>query len=51
MAERLHAGVGSLGVKRYYVLIEGPSTGQSDDRILDVKAQGAPSAWGQIARM
>ena len=46
MAERLHAGVGSLGVKRYYVLIEGPSTGQSDDRILDVKAQGAPSAWG-----
>lgn len=48
VAERLHAGVGSLGVKRYYVLIEGPSTGQSDDRILDVKAQGAPSAWGLL---
>lgn len=48
VAERLHAGVGSLGVNRYYVLIEGSSTGQSDDRILDVKAQGAPSAWGWI---
>lgn len=45
VAQRLHAGVGSLGTTRYYVLIEGATTSQSDDRILDVKAQGAPSGW------
>jgi uncharacterized protein (DUF2252 family) len=45
VAKRLHAGVGSLGATRYYVLIEGATTSQSDDRILDVKAQGAPSGF------
>jgi uncharacterized protein (DUF2252 family) len=45
LAKRLHAGVGSLGSPRYYVLIEGATTSQSDDRILDVKAEGAPSGW------
>jgi uncharacterized protein (DUF2252 family) len=49
VAQRLHAGVGSLGTTRYYVLIDGKTTGQDDDRILDVKAQAAPSAWGRIA--
>jgi len=48
VAARLHAGVGSQGSTRYYVLIEGPSTSQSDDRILDVKAQGNPSAWSYV---
>jgi len=49
VAERLHAGLGSLGATRYYVLIEGPTTGQDDDRILDVKAQGTPSAFGYLS--
>ncbi len=45
VAQRLHAGIGSLGTTRYYVLIEGATTSQDDDRVLDVKAQGTPSAW------
>lgn len=45
VAERLHAGLGSLGMRRYYVLIEGASSAQDDDRILDVKAQRQPSAY------
>ncbi|MET0405406.1 MAG: DUF2252 family protein [Cystobacter sp.] len=45
VARRLHAGLGSLGVARYYVLIEGATSSQDDDRLLDVKAQRAPSAW------
>lgn len=49
VAARLHAGVGSLGMRRYYVLIEGASTAQSDDRILDVKAVGFPAAWSYAA--
>lgn len=48
VAQRLHAGVGSLGTNRYSVLIEGASAGQGDDRILDIKAQGAPSAWSWL---
>lgn len=48
-ALRLHAGVGSLGTTRYYVLIEGAGAGQDDDRILDIKAQGDPSAWPYLA--
>lgn len=49
VARRLHAGLGSLGTTRYYVLIEGATTSQSDDRILDMKAQAAPSAAPWIA--
>jgi len=45
VGKRLHAGIGSLGVPRYYVLIEGATSSGSDDRILDVKAEGAPSGW------
>lgn len=44
VARRLEAGTGSLGVDRFYVLVEGPSTRNGDDLILDVKAQGAPAA-------
>ena len=49
VAQRLHAGIGSLGVTRYYVLIEGATTSQDDDRILDVKAQRTPSAWPHLS--
>jgi len=45
VAQRLHAGIGSLGTTRYYVLIEGATSGQDDDLILDVKAQAAPTAY------
>jgi uncharacterized protein (DUF2252 family) len=48
VAERLHAGIGSLGATRYYVLIEGPTSGQDDDRILDVKAQTTPTPWAYL---
>lgn len=37
MARRLNAGVGSLPAYRYYVLLEGKSTDDDDDRILDLK--------------
>jgi uncharacterized protein (DUF2252 family) len=43
-AQRLHAGLGSLGTTRYYELLEGATPSQSDDRLLDMKAQSAPSA-------
>jgi len=48
VAERLHAGLGSLGATRYYVLIEGPTSGPDDDRILDVKAQTTPTPWSYL---
>jgi len=44
MARRLHAGTGSLGTPRFYVLIEGESSSTDDDRILDVKRQISPTA-------
>ena len=37
ICQRLQAGGGSLGVLRYYVLIEGPTTSQDDDILLDIK--------------
>lgn len=43
--KRENAGTGSLGLPRYYILIEGASTDPSDDRILDVKLQSAPSSY------
>ncbi len=45
VARRLLAGTGSLGTPRFYALIEGPSTDDDDDRILDVKEQKAPTPW------
>ncbi|MBO1002470.1 DUF2252 family protein [Pseudogracilibacillus auburnensis] len=40
IARRVNAGLGSLGYDRYYILIEGETTSDDDDIILDVKAQG-----------
>ncbi|MCI5146288.1 MAG: DUF2252 domain-containing protein, partial [Candidatus Electrothrix sp. AR3] len=45
VAERLLAGTGSLGTKRYYVLIEGERSRGGDDIILDIKHQGTASAY------
>ncbi|QNI02216.1 DUF2252 family protein [Halomonas sp. SH5A2] len=44
-ARRLDAGTGSLGVDRYYVLIEGGADHEHDDIILDVKEQVTPEAY------
>jgi uncharacterized protein (DUF2252 family) len=43
VADRLDAGIGSLGTPRYYVLIEGPTTSPDDDIILDVKQASEPT--------
>ncbi|MYL22371.1 DUF2252 domain-containing protein [Halomonas alkaliantarctica] len=45
IARRLDAGTGSLGLERYYVLIEGGRDHEHDDVILDVKEQVAPEAY------
>jgi len=45
IARRLLAGTGSLGVPRYYVLIEGDGESEEDDHILDVKWQTKPTAY------
>jgi uncharacterized protein (DUF2252 family) len=37
---KLGSGIGSLGKYRYYLLIEGPSSGTDDDRILEMKQEG-----------
>ena len=49
VAKRINAGTGSLGTERYYVLIEGQSGDDNDDRILDVKLQGLPSIYPYIS--
>lgn len=49
VAQRLHAGLGSLGSSRYYVQIEGETTSPDDDVILDIKLQGPPSAYRSLA--
>ena len=43
VARRLGAGTGSLGVTRYYLLVEGSSDDIDDDVILDVKQQVGPT--------
>ncbi|WP_314588319.1 cadherin-like beta sandwich domain-containing protein [Paenibacillus terrigena] len=42
IAARIYQGLGSIGVKRFNVLIEGPSSGNDDDMILDVKEESPP---------
>jgi len=37
LAQRVNAGTGSLGVARYYMLVEGPTKDDDDDYILDIK--------------
>lgn len=49
IARRVNAGTGSLGTERFYVLIEGSSTSDNNDRILDVKKQGLPSVFPYLS--
>ena len=46
VAQRLNAGLGSLGTPRYYLLIEGKTDDLDDDHILDIKRQYKPTAYG-----
>ena len=48
VALRLHAGVGSLGVPRYYLLIEGPSASLDDDVLLDIKLTPLPTGLAYL---
>ena len=48
IAARIDAGTGSLGVPRYYILINGASDGKDTFRILDVKYQNKPSAYNYL---
>ncbi len=45
VVQKTRGGMGSLGVTRYFLLIEGVSASQDDDRILDIKAQSQPAGW------
>ncbi|NES07899.1 MAG: DUF2252 domain-containing protein [Okeania sp. SIO2F4] len=45
VAQRLNAGLGSLGTPRYYLLIEGETDNLDDDHILDIKRQYQPPAY------
>lgn len=49
VSERRGAGTGSLGLKRYYVLIAGNTDHAYDDLILDVKQQGQPTAFSYLS--
>ena len=46
IAQRLLSGLGSFGVPRYYVLLEGEDKKVDDDILLDVKWQSKPTAYG-----
>ena len=42
-AARLHSGLGSLGVKKYYVIMEGPTSSNYDDILLEMKESRKPT--------
>jgi len=46
-AERLGSGLGSLGVVKIYVLIEGPTKADTDNLLLECKETRAPSMLGR----
>ena len=48
-ARRLDAGTGSLGLERFYVLIEGGKDHEHDDVILDIKEQTPPEAFALMS--
>jgi hypothetical protein len=45
LSSRVESGLGSLGVKRFWALVEGPTEGWEDDVILDIKQQVKPAWW------
>ena len=49
VSERHGAGTGSVGLKRYYVLIRGNTDHAYDDIILDIKQQVQPTAFSYLS--
>lgn len=49
VARRVLAGTGSLGTPRYYLLIEGETKSDDDDRLLDVKRQSKPTPYDYLS--
>lgn len=49
IARRVKAGTGSLGSRRYYILLEADSEALDDDVILDMKEQGNPPLYAHMA--
>lgn len=45
LANRIGAGMGSLGSRRLFALCEGPTKDPWDDILLDIKAEGEPAWW------
>jgi len=45
IARRLDSGLGSQGVDKFYVLIEGRTSSQDDDELLEVKEEDLPSLF------
>ena len=43
--KRINSGLGSLGLRKYYVLIEGKTTSNDDDLILELKEQINPAMF------
>lgn len=50
IARRIKAGTGSLGSKRYYILLEGLTSLPDDDLILDMKEQGKPPLYRHMTK-
>ncbi|MGB2923946.1 MAG: DUF2252 family protein [Limnothrix sp.] len=50
IARRLLAGTGSLGVPRFYIVIEGDQDHHKYDCILDVKYQGKPTPYKYLGK-
>lgn len=50
IARRLLAGTGSLGVPRFYIVIEGDGDHHKYDCILDVKYQGKPTPYQYLGK-
>ena len=48
IARRVSAGTGSLGSDRYYALLEGATTEQEDDIIIDIKEQAKPPLYDHM---
>lgn len=51
IARRLWSGTGSLGLDRFYILLEGDDSTNDDDIILDVKALDKPPIWEYMSKI
>jgi uncharacterized protein (DUF2252 family) len=48
VAGRVNAGLGSVGQPRFFVLVEGPTSSQDDDIMLDIKREPIPEWWNFV---